>query len=182
MTELTTSEVAALFDLDEKRIRKHVEHGIFEPMKSPPRFERAEVVYLFIEAGLGPELGNEIRKRLYELVRRGLSQKVRNFALSPYVTVELVLVNKEVEARVDEFAKWKKKLVEREDILGGEPVFPKTRLAVRQVGEMARGGAPIAEILEDYPYLSEKDVEFAKRFAAAYPRVGRPRVRKTPAR
>ena len=31
------------------------------------------------------------------------------------------------------------------------------------------------EMLEDYPYLKAEDIEFARRFARAYPRVGRPR-------
>ena len=56
------------------------------------------------------------------------------------------------------------------------------RLAVRQIGEMARRGATVAEILEDYPYLIELDVELAKRFVTAYPRLGRPRSREAPAR
>ncbi len=96
--------------------------------------------------------------------------------------VKLDSVVHDVEARLDDFAKWKQKLVGREDILGGEPVFPESRLAVRQIGEMARRGAPVAEILADYPYLTEQDVEFAKRFTTAYPRLGRPRVREAPAR
>lgn len=88
----------------------------------------------------------------------------------------------EVEERLSDFEDWKKKLVARADVLGGEPVFPKTRLAVRHVGEMARRGASVEEIVADYPKLSKQDVEFAKRYAAAYPRVGRPRARQAPAR
>jgi uncharacterized protein (DUF433 family) len=57
----------------------------------------------------------------------------------------------------------------------GEPVFPKSRLAVRQVGTMLLRGAAPADIREDYSYLTEQDIEFAKLFALAYPRVGRPR-------
>ena len=87
-----------------------------------------------------------------------------------------------VETRLDDFARWKQKLVECEDILGGEPVFPGSRLAVRQIGEMARRGASASEILEDYPHLTEQDIEFAKRFANAYPHLGRPRAREAPAR
>ena len=49
------------------------------------------------------------------------------------------------------FATWRKQLVVRDDILGGEPVFPRSRLAVRQIGEMARRGAPVKDILEDLP-------------------------------
>jgi len=31
------------------------------------------------------------------------------------------------------------------------------------------------EILEDYPYLTERDLEFSMLYVRAYPRMGRPR-------
>jgi uncharacterized protein (DUF433 family) len=183
MNALTSSEVAALFDLDERRVRKDVEYGVFERLESPPRFALAEVVYLYTVAGLGLELGVEDRRKLYRLIVEALStRKPRDLALGTYVVVKLDSAVHDVEARLDDFAKWKRKLVERADILGGEPVFPRSRLAVRHIGEMARRGASVAEILEDHPNLSEQDVEFAKRFVTAYPRVGRPRVREAPPR
>jgi len=55
-------------------------------------------------------------------------------------------------------------------------------VVVRHVGEMARRGASVEEIVEDYPNLRKQDVEFAKRYVAAYPRVGRPRAGEAPAR
>lgn len=183
MTELTTSEVAALFDLDERRVRKDVEYGVFDAQDSPPRFDLAEVVYLYTVAGIGFELGVEDRKKLYRMIATALrSKKPPELELSAYVVVKLVDAVHDVEARLSDFDKWKKKLVEREDVLGGEPVFPKSRLAVRHIGEMARRGASVEEITSDYPNLSKQDVEFAKRYVAAYPRVGRPRARETPAR
>ncbi len=67
------------------------------------------------------------------------------------------------------------KLVEDEDILGGEPVFAKSRLAVRQIGGMLVKGASPADVREDYPCLKDEDIAFAKLYTLAYPRVGRPR-------
>jgi uncharacterized protein (DUF433 family) len=184
MQELTASEVVALFGLDERRVRKDVEYGVFDRSKGPPRFALAEIVYLFAVGGLGLELGVDDRKRLYQLIAAALDERKlpENIELGGYFQVKLATAVHDVEDRIARFEKWKKKLVVREDILGGEPVFPKSRLAVRQVGEMARRGAPVKEILEDYPYLEEQDVEFAKQYVTAYPRVGRPRVREAPAR
>jgi uncharacterized protein (DUF433 family) len=183
VTKLTTSEVAALFDLDERRVRKDVEYGVFERMATPPRFDLAEVVYLYTVAGIGLELGVEDRKRLYHMIASALRGKhPHDLELSAYVVVKLVAAVNDVEVRLSDFERWKKKLVEREDVLGGEPVFPKSRLAVRHIGEMARRGASVEEITTDYPKLSKQDVEFAKRFVVAYPRVGRPRARQAPAR
>ena len=39
MTEPTPSEVVALVNLDERRVRKDVEYGVFERIESPPRFD-----------------------------------------------------------------------------------------------------------------------------------------------
>jgi uncharacterized protein (DUF433 family) len=183
MTELSTSEVVALFDLDERRVRKDVEVGVFEGMESPPRFHLAEVVYLYTVAMLGLEIGVDDRKKLCRMIVAAMrSRKPHDLELSTYVVVRLLSALHDVEERLSDFEKWKKKLVQREDILGGEPSFPKSRLAVRHIGEMARRGASVEEIISDYPNLSKQDVEFAMRFVAAYPRVGRPRAREAPAR
>jgi uncharacterized protein (DUF433 family) len=40
---------------------------------------------------------------------------------------------------------------------------------------MLARGADAAEVREDYPYLGERDIEFAGLYAVAYPRIGRPR-------
>jgi uncharacterized protein (DUF433 family) len=182
--ELTPSEVAALFDLDERRVRKDVEYGVLDRVPSPPRFDLAAVVYFCTIGASFLDLGVQVRKQLYQLIARALSARKppRELELGTYLVVKLDSVVHAIEARLDDFAKWKQKLVEREDILGGEPVCPGSRLAVRQIGEMARRGASVQELLEDYPYLTERDIEFAKRFTTAYPRLGRPRARETSAR
>ena len=62
----------------------------------------------------------------------------------------------DVERRFTLFAKWKKQVVTRSEILGGERVFPNS-----------------SSRCDDYPYLKTHDIEFARHFVAAYPRVGR---------
>ena len=178
MTELTTSEVTALFDLNEGRVRKDVEYGVFGELESPPRFALAEIVYLYALAGLGMDLRVEDRKAFYLSVSKALqARKPIDLELGAYIVVKLANAVHDVEVRLSDFDKWKKKLSERGDVLGGEPTFPKSRIAVRHIGELARRGASVEEITSDYPSLSKQDVEFAKRYAAAYPRVGRPRGR-----
>lgn len=184
MTALTPLEVVALLGLDERRVRKDVEHGVFDRTKSPPRFALAEVVYLFAIAAFGFELAVDDRKKMYRLIAAALAERPppKSIELGMYLELQLAPAVHEVEARIERFTNWKKSLVVRPDVLGGEPVFPDSRLAVRQVGEMVRRGASAKEILGDYPYLKKQDIEFAKQFATAYPRVGRPRVREAPPR
>lgn len=40
-------------------------------------------------------------------------------------------------------------------------------------------GASKGELLEDYPYLKDDDIDFASVYTRAYPRMGRPRERQT---
>jgi uncharacterized protein (DUF433 family) len=86
-------------------------------------------------------------------------------------------VTKDAEDKLARFENWKKRLVSRAEVLGGEPVFPRSRLAVRQVGGMLLRGARVEDVRDDYPYLTDDDLEFAPVFAKAYPRMGRPRDR-----
>ena len=173
---LTTAEVAALVGLEEKRIRKDVEHGFFGP-KSPPRFAFPAVVYFRALALLGLHVGVDDRRRIYMIIKRALSAATPpdRVEVSSIVEMNLGAVVHEMTDKLTRFDAWKKRLVVDDRILGGEPVFPKSRLAVRHVGAMLLRGAAVDEIREDYPYLKGEDIEFAKLYAEAYPRPGRPR-------
>ena len=52
-------------------------------------------------------------------------------------------------------------------IVGGEPVFKGTRVTLKTVLASLAEGATTAEILADFPTLSEEDVRAAIAFAAA---------------
>lgn len=117
-------------------------------------------------------------------MRNELEQRVfaadRNLRLAFAVVVMRFLISvvfSETESLVDRFRRWSSKLVRDEKIKGREPVFPKSRLSVRQIGSMLlRADAEDArgELREDYPFLTDEDLEFAPIYVKAYPRVGRP--------
>ena len=81
---------------------------------------------------------------------------------------------RELGKRTERFERWKKRLVENPDVMAGEAVFPKSRLTVRRIGQLLEQGESAAEIREDYLYLSDEDLEMARLYLRAYPRVGRP--------
>jgi uncharacterized protein (DUF433 family) len=177
MESLTTNEVVALFGLDARRVRKEVEYGLFGG-SSPPRFDLTATVYLCTVFELGFELGAvEDRKKLYALIANAMKKPKRPeiVELSPVADLKIGHVVGEVEDRAGRFEAWKRKLVTDDRILGGEPVFPRSRLSVRYIGGLLIQGTAPAEIREDYPYLKDEDIEFAKMYALAYPPIGRPR-------
>lgn len=180
---LSTNEVAALVGLDEKRVRKEVEHGL-AGTGSPPRFSFTDAVYFGALVALGLHLVVDDRRKLHEIIAQAMKGKKppARIEVSPVLDLKLGRVAHAIGDRLQHFEAWKARLVTSEDILGGEPVFPKSRLAVRNIGEQALKGVPVADLREDYPYLKVRDIEFAKLYTLAYPKMGRPRERQAAAR
>jgi uncharacterized protein (DUF433 family) len=181
---LTTTEVAALVDVDEGRVRKEVEHGLFGPA-SPPRFSLADAVYLRAISLLGVQLGVDDRIKLHVVIDRAMRAKrpPDKVELGPVLELKILPLADEIRDRLARFETWKKeRVVTDEAVLGGEPTFPESRLGIRHVGGMLLKGASRDDILDDYPYLKEEDIEFAPVFTKAYPRMGRPRERQAAAR
>jgi uncharacterized protein (DUF433 family) len=177
---LTATEVAALAGIDESRVRKDVEHGIFRR----PSFTVADLVYFGLLNLLGLKLGVDDRRKFHDVINAAMEQPRRpsRAEISPVLEVRLDPIAKEIEGKLTRFDAWKKKRVVIDDaILGGEPAFAKTRLAVRHIGGLLLKGHD-AEVHEDYPYLTNDDIEFAVVYTKAYPKQGRPRERQTSAR
>lgn len=68
----------------------------------------------------------------------------------------------------DQYLEWEKTLVKDPEIMAGETVFPNSRLTVRRVVSLLKKGESENIILEDYPYLSPRDLKFAKMYSARY--------------
>ncbi len=174
MLALTTTEAAALTGLDERAVRKDVEHGILDT-GSPPRFAEVALVYLRACASFAFHLDAADRRRLYGEIADALACGRARLDLGSGWTLDVAAIARDLHGRLAAFEAWRSGLVTREDILGGETVFPGTRLAVRRVGELLLRGTDPAEVREDHPGLSDRDLEFARLFTVAYPRIGRPR-------
>jgi uncharacterized protein (DUF433 family) len=178
---LSATEIAALSGIEEGRVRKEVEYGIF----SSPSFTLRDLVYFWALSRLGIELGVEDRRRFHDLIVRAMAARgpLRPIEFSPILEVHLERVAEDAEGKLARFEAWKRKRVVSDDkVLGGEPTFPQSRLGVRHLGGMLLRGARPAEVREDYPYLTDEDIEFAPVFTKAYPRMGRPRERQATAR
>lgn len=179
----TPAEVAALLDLPERQVRKEIEHGLLSA-GSPPRVEFQALVYFQALRLMNLDLGVDDRRKVLATIRNALvhTRLPDTVELSSVLRLEIGAVVRELRQKVEAFDRWKEKLVRNAEILGGEPVFPKSRLAVSRIAGLVERGESVRSILEDYPYLTEEDVSFARLYARAYPRVGRPRERQAPPR
>lgn len=177
----TPTEAAALTDLPEKQVRKEIEHRIIEA-ESPPRLSFAALVYLralkLMAMHLSVEDRARICRRLFEAIRRTVD--IDTVEVSDVLALRIGSLVRDLVERTQRFERWKDQLVTDPDIMGGEAVFPGTRLTVRRVGGMLERGEDESAILEDYPHLIREDLELARLYVRAYPRVGRPRSASTP--
>jgi uncharacterized protein (DUF433 family) len=174
------AEAAALVDLPERRVRKEIEHGFFEKLERGRRPSLGFEALVFLRAVqlMELELRVDDRMKVLRSIRNAFvhGRLPETVELSSVLRLALGPIVRELTEKVEAFDAWKKKLVIRDDILGGEPVFPESRLAVRHVGGLVERGESPEAIIEDYPYLDEQDLKFAALFSRAYPRVGRPRA------
>jgi uncharacterized protein (DUF433 family) len=92
-----------------------------------------------------------------------------------YLTIDFGKVCEDVKPRIYTYVTGLKRVEEKDSILGGAAVFSGTRISVLHIGMMAERGTPVKEMLEDYPSLSEGDVDFARLYFRARPPVGRPK-------
>lgn len=179
MFTLTSNEVAALTGLDERVVRKDLEQGVVSA-STPPRFGQSAVVYFMARALFRLELPTKQRKRLHEMIERALRERSSKLDLGTGWVLDLSAVESAVTERLEAFEAWKAQLGSSGSVLAGEPVFAGSRLAVRRIGDALRHGVSRAELLEDYPYLDDTDLDFARLYATAYPRIGRPRAQAAP--
>jgi uncharacterized protein (DUF433 family) len=96
-----------------------------------------------------------------------------------FVTINLAAVCEKVMPRLSAYRRGLCGVEERDDVLGGEAVFKNSRLSVVHIGKMADDGESVVNMLEDYPYLGEADVEFARLYWRSHPPVGRPKTEET---
>ena len=61
-------------------------------------------------------------------------------------------------------------------VAGGEAVFKGTRVSARAIASMRAQGATVEELLEGYPSLTARMIEFAEIWTAAHPARGRPKT------
>jgi uncharacterized protein (DUF433 family) len=94
--------------------------------------------------------------------------------LDDYLFIDIAKVIEDLAPRVDLYAKGLTHIEQKEGVLGGEAVFKNTRLSVNHIGKMREGGEAVAHIIEDYPYLRQDDIEFARLYFKAHPILGRP--------
>jgi uncharacterized protein (DUF433 family) len=104
------------------------------------------------------------------------AQQLSTLEFGKFFTLKVGAIGEELQILVDRFEAWKSGLVSNPEILGGEVVFPNSRLSVQRIGGSLERGETLAVLREDYPYLTDEDFDFARIYVKAYPKQGRPKI------
>jgi len=173
----TPTEAAAFAQVPCKRVYKELEHRVIVGPESP-RMPFAALVYLSAMRLMDIRFSVDERTRLYSRLFEALadSHDVDVIEVATLLSLRVGPVIRELDDKIQRFRKWRERLVIDPGIMGGETVFPRSRVTVLRVGEMLQRGEAPTVIMEDYPFLSPSDLEFASIYVKAYPRVGRPAV------
>lgn len=181
-------ETAALAGLSERALRNEVDRGIVRPRKMARgarrdlRLPTEAILYLMLVRETPFALTRTDRSNLYRLLvgrekQYGAWTSTGNALKSGIVTIDAAAPRRRLAERLRIYRRGLARLARSSDILGGEPVFAGTRIAVRHVGQLALRGVETAEILADFPTLSADDVAFARIYVGMKPPPGRPRKR-----
>ncbi len=181
----TVKEAAALAGLSESIIRNEIERGVI-PVKRGARgrsrmvaLPRGAVFYFRLLRDIPVRLPRGDRGDLYRLLagkdnRSGAWLYERGTLRRGILVLDAKAARSDLEHNFKIYAAGLRKTESDPDLLGGEPVFAGTRIAIRHLGKLVLKGVPAGEIKADYPALGDDDIAFAAMFARMKPAPGRP--------
>lgn len=123
--------------------------------------------------GVGSILSAERRKRLFDTIDQ--NPDAETVRADDYLIIDVARAREQLAARAEALREAERMIESVKGVVGGEPVFKRTRVPVRTIAAMKTQGASTAEIVEGYPSLTERMVELAEIWVAAHPARGRPR-------
>lgn len=174
--QFTAAEAAFVLREPVRAVKKALDAGPVRPVLlrragAPVRaIEWRDLFYLYAVRALRDELTPKARTEFYEAlqqapIERGDEVRFGRFRVS---VSDLV---KEVERRTTDLTALADKIEFRAD---GEPMLKGTSTEVYRIAALLEGGAPIEQVLDEYPSLSRNQVETAQAYTEAYPKAGRP--------
>ena len=171
----TPNEAAAFAYLPPKRVYKEIEYKIIQPISNKPRLSFAALIYLRALKEINFEFSVQYRTFLYQSLVKAIEENAVTVEFAKFFILQLNSISQELSELISQFNEWKSHLVNDPNIMGGQTVFPNSRLSVYHLGKIIARGESLEVIREDYPYLSELDLKFAPLYVKAYPVMGRPK-------
>jgi uncharacterized protein (DUF433 family) len=118
---------------------------------------------------LTAEQRRELARRVYE---RPSARTVR----IGIVSIDVSQLATETRQGLERLARARSMVASDPEVLGGIPVFKRTRIPVHDIAAMVANGESWQDLKKAYPRLTRVQIELAPLYAKAYPRRGRPRT------
>lgn len=185
MADFTVNEAAVLARVSPARIRKALEEGVVQKLRTG-RGRRSSAVYVDFSAVLYAAILSRLefplpvekKRQLIRLVKKHRKDRreLERVELAPHLILDAsALLGKDVPVRAAIYERLRDEVVERNpEILGGTPVIKGTRISVYSLLGRVEDGESFESIREDYPELDDDRLETAITYARAHPRMGRP--------
>lgn len=188
--DMSIAETAVVTGVSTRKINRLIDDGLM-PESAFKRVGKSRFVKAFAApmvrfgAGDGVMLSKEARIEVMKTVARYTKSNWRRLVADPDRALDLRFESGTVTVALGEnvssamtglgkLAAAHRRIVVDPNIRGGMPVVRGTRIGIYEVAA-ARGADGIEAVLEDFPALTQEDVEAAEIYARAHPRMGRPR-------
>lgn len=172
----TPAEAAAVSEIAVKSVHNAIDKRIIETHLVGRRgraLTDEDLLRLKLWYGVGSILSAERRKRLFDTIDQ--NPDAETVRADDYLIIDVARAREQLAARAEALREAERMIESVKGVVGGEPVFKRTRVPVRTIAAMKTQGASTAEIVEGYPSLTERMVELAEIWVAAHPARGRPK-------
>ena len=172
----TPAEAAAVSEIAVKSVHNAIDKHIIETHLVGSRgraLTDEDLLRLKLWYGVGSILSAERRKRLFDTIDQ--NPDAETVRADDYLIIDVARAREQLAARAEALREAERMIESVKGVVGGEPVFKRTRVPVRTIAAMKTQGASTAEIVEGYPSLTERMVELAEIWVAAHPARGRPK-------
>jgi uncharacterized protein (DUF433 family) len=172
----TPAEAAAVSEIAVKSVHNAIDKRIIETHlvgRKGRALTDEDLLRLKLWYGVGSILSAERRKRLFDTIEQ--NPDAETVRADDYLIIDVARAREQLAARAEALREAERMIESVKGVVGGEPVFKRTRVPVRTIAAMKTQGASTAEIVEGYPSLTERMVELAEIWVAAHPARGRPK-------
>ncbi len=176
----TPTEAAVLTGLSLKAVHNAIDKRIVMAVagkqagQATRLLDRHGLMSLALERRLADRLAPELRRTVFEALARAQGSTVT--VEEGLLTIDLREPRRALAAALRALRQARVLVVSDPEVMGGDPVFRGTRIAVHMIAALLEQGMSEPDLLESYPRLTAEMVRLAPTYAAAYPLRGRPKA------
>jgi uncharacterized protein (DUF433 family) len=175
----TVSEAASVTRVPLRQVHRIIDAGLLsdrvETRAGARMISGGALVGLRLAHLTAETLTLEARRRI---IGRVLAEPAAGDIQEDAVTVAVGPIALDIDEGLQQLKRAKAVVSRDSEIMAGTPCFVGTRIPVHDIADMAENGDRLEAIARAYPQLSLDQIRSAMVYATAYPRRGRPPVRR----